>query len=120
MVIHKPASTAAIDWEELLGRLLLIYPDRIENITTALGAKDCTVAAVHILDGDDPRVIDEVFVFPKVLQAQLRPFVGTGDPCCGRLTQGTAKAGQSPPWKLDDPTDADLAVAAADDNNPPF
>ncbi len=133
----NPGTATAIDLGELNGRLLLIKPSRVEvGVSTVLGAKDATVADVHVLDGPDPgEVLGEAFIWPRVLQAQLRSFVGTGRWCLGRLGQGVAKPGQNPPWKLADPTDTDkesarryldgLNVAtpdnaAPDDDTPPW
>jgi hypothetical protein len=108
----NPGTTTAINMEDLKGRLLLIKPLRVEvGITTVVGAKDATVADVHVLDGDSPESFGEVFVWPRVLQAQLRSTVSTGRYCLGRLGQGVAKPGQNPPWKLADPTDDDREVA---------
>jgi hypothetical protein len=108
-----PAAATAINLEELKGLLLLIKPSRVEQgISTVLGARDATVADVHVLDGDSPgELVGEAFIWPKVLQAQLRANVSTGRYCLGRLGQGVAKKGQNPPWKLEDPTDADKEAA---------
>ena len=54
---------------------------------------------------------DGVLVFPRVLQSQLKPKVG--QMVLGRLGQGTAKPGQSAPWMLTEPTDADRTVGLA-------
>jgi hypothetical protein len=107
--IDNPGTTTSIDLGELKGRLLLLKPSRVEvGISTVLGTKDATVAHVHVIDGNDPgQVYAEAFIWPKVLQAQLRPTVGTGRYCLGRLEQGLAKPGQNPPWKLADPTKDD-------------
>jgi hypothetical protein len=121
-----PATATAVDLTELKGTLLLIKPTRVEvGIHTTLGEKDATVADVHVLDGTDVgKVHTEVFIWPRVLQAQLRSTVGSGRYCLGRLGQGVAKPGQNPPWKLVEATDtdrdrarsylADQAVAAPD------
>jgi hypothetical protein len=108
-----PAAATALNLEALKGRLLLIKPSRVEvGISTVLGAKDATVADVHVLDGDSPgELLGDAFIFPKVLQAQLRANVSSGRYTLGRLGQGVAKKGQNPPWKLEDPTDADKEVA---------
>jgi hypothetical protein len=45
-----------------------------------------------------------------VLCSQLAPSAG-GKPVLGRLGRGTAKPGQSAPWMLTAPTEADIAVA---------
>ena len=105
----NPGATTAINLADLKGRLLLLKPSRVETgISTVLGTKDATVADVHVVDGTDPgQVYGEAFIWPKMLQAQLRTFVGTGRYCLGRLGQGLAKPGQNPPWKLADPTKDD-------------
>jgi hypothetical protein len=110
---ENPGTTTAINLEELKGRLLLIKPSRVEvGVSTVLGNKDATVADVHVLDGQDPgQLLGEAFIWPKVLQAQLRSTVSTGRYCLGRLGQGNAKPGQNPPWKLADPTEDDREVA---------
>ena len=106
---ENPGTTTAINLEELKGRLLLIKPSRVEvGVSTVLGNKDATVADVFVLDGADPgQLLGEAFIWPKVLQAQLRSTVSTGRYCLGRLGQGNAKPGQNPPWKLADPTEDD-------------
>jgi hypothetical protein len=109
----NPGTATAIDLDELNGRLLLIKPSRVEvGISTVLGNKDATVCDVHVLDGTDPgQLFGEAFIWPKVLQAQLRSTVGSGRYCLGRLGQGVAKPGQNPPWKLADPSEDDKKVA---------
>lgn len=108
-----PAEGGGIDLNTLLGRLLLIKPDRVEvGVPTVLGAKDATVADVHVLDGPEAgKVIDNVFLWPKVLQNNIRTTVGTGRYQLGRLGQGVAKPGQNPPWKLIAGDDAERAIA---------
>jgi hypothetical protein len=112
-LFDAPASASGIDLKELNGCVLLIKPLRIEaDVNTALGLKDATVADVHVLDGDDPGAYHAaVFLWPKVLQSQVAPNIGTGRYNLGRLGQGTAKPGQNPPWKLSDPTEADKQLA---------
>jgi hypothetical protein len=109
----NPASAAALDLTELNGRLLLIEPLRVETgVKTTLGDRDVTVVNLHELDGPDAgEVHDEAFVWPRVLQIQLRPKVGSGRYVLGRLGQGVAKPGQNAPWKLFDATDADKEAA---------
>lgn len=117
------ASAAALDLDAINGKLLLLKPTKIEEgVVTALGTKDATVAdvavldgddAVAVLNGDDATVLKDVFVWPKVLQAQLKPKVATGRYVLGRLGRGTAKPGQNAPWKLFEADDADKKVARA-------
>jgi hypothetical protein len=112
-LFDDPASASALDLTELNGRLLLIEPLRVETgVKTTLGEKDVTVVNLHELDGPSSgEVHEEAFVWPRVLQAQLRPKVGTGRYVLGRLGQGIAKPGQNAPWKLADATDADKELA---------
>lgn len=110
---ENPGTTTALDLEAINGRLLLIKPHRVEvGVKTTLGEKDATVVDVHVIDGPDPgEVFQEVFIWPRVLQGQLRSLVGTGKFVLGRLGKGVAKPGQNPPWKLSDPLDADNTLA---------
>jgi hypothetical protein len=112
-LFSKPDAAEKLDLNTLNGRLLLIKTDRVvASISTVLGARDATVADVHVVDGDDRgEVYEGAYIWPKVLQAQLRSKVGTGRYCLGRLTQGTAKPGQNAPWKLADPTASDEQIA---------
>lgn len=109
-----PASGVAIDLNPLLGRLLLIKPDRVEkDIQTVRGLADATVADVHVLDGPTAgTVYEQTFLWPKVIQSNLAPTVGTGRFQLGRLIQGIAKPGQNPPWKLEAGNDADRKLAS--------
>lgn len=110
-----PGTASGINLAELEGRLLLLKPHRVEyGIKTSLGDRDATVADVHVVDGPDAGTVStEVFIWPRVLQGQLRTNLGTGMFCLGRLGKGTAKPGQNAPWKLLDATDADKAAARA-------
>ena len=113
MKFQKPATPSGLKWDELKGSLLLIEALRLETgVSTDYGVKDAVAATVHVLDGAQaPTVFRETLVFPAVLQGQLRPAIGSGDPVLGRVAQGVAKKGQSPPWELSDPTSADEKVA---------
>jgi len=108
-----PGVSTGINLPDLEGRLLLIKPERVEmGITTSLGLRDATVSDVHVVDGDGT-VYTDVFIWPRVLQGQLRKNLGTGIFCLGRLGKGVPKPGQNAPWKLLDATDADKAQARA-------
>lgn len=111
--INKPAAASGLDLGALNGSLLLITPTRIEpDIKTNYGEKDAVVADVVVLDGDHAgEVYRDTLIWPAVLQGQLRPQVGSGDPTLGRLAQGVAKKGQSPPWILLDADDAGEKLA---------
>lgn len=106
---------ARIDWHSVKGNLLVLVPIDIKrDIPTKLGdPTDAIVADVHILDGDRAGDWEPgVWVFPKVLKAQLEPKVdATGaEMVLGRLGQEPTTKG-SPAWKLADPTAADGEAA---------
>lgn len=123
----SPASGAKItDFE---GMLLLCTPTSfVEGILTTFGPADAVETTVDVLDGaKSGEAHAAVRIFQKALIGQLRPKVGTGRMVLGRLGRGIAKAGQSAPWILQDPSDADkqaarthLARAAAASDTPPF
>ncbi|MFC5996928.1 hypothetical protein ACFQE5_22210 [Pseudonocardia hispaniensis] len=120
-----PGSSSGISWEEINGRLLLITPHSVETgIKTSYGDTDAVRADVVVLDGPDaPDEYADTLIFPRVLQGQVRKNAGTGRMNLGRLGQGNKKPGQSPPWMLGDPTDADKAIARnylAQNSQPPF
>jgi hypothetical protein len=115
-----PGTSSGIDLNSLTGSLLLIKALRVEyGINTSLGAKDATVANVHVLDGTEAGTIyNEVFIWPKVMQSELKDYVGAEKFALGRLGKGTAKPGQNAPWKLLIAADADKATARAYLANP--
>lgn len=122
-----PASGAKITTFE--GMLLLLSPSEYrEGIATSFGPADAVVTEIAVLDGGYAgEKHGGVMVFQKALMGQLRPKVGTGRMVLGRLGRGVAKTGQSAPWILQDPTDADktlarqhLAAKAAAEDTPPF
>lgn len=106
-----PASASGISWEGLKGRLLVIEPISVEKgIKTAFGDTDAVRATVHVIDGDT-ETYEDTLVFPRVLQSQLAPKVGSM--VLGRVGQGQAKPGQSAPWLIVDPSEADVAAGKA-------
>lgn len=109
----NPASAEGIKWTDIKGSLVLFKVNSIEHaIPTVHGESDAVSATVTVLDGDqEGAVYTDTLVFPKVLQSQLKGNVG--GMVLGRLGQGEAKKGQSAPWKLTDPEDADKDVARA-------
>lgn len=122
-----PGTSSGIDWADHLGALLLIDVKSHErDITTSLGTKDAISCSVTVVEGAGaPADYEDALVFPKVLIGQLKGRIGRK--VLGRLTQGEAKPGQNPPWKLTDATDADVKTAteyltatAAKLNDAPF
>lgn len=116
MEFNQPGTGAGdkIDLKTLHGRLLLVYPKRIEKgvITQGFGEKDPLVADVVILDGPNPGTeLLDAFIFPGVLIGQLKKFIGDPNPALGRLTYGEAKPGMNAPWMLAEYSTADAQLA---------
>lgn len=124
-MFDNPASGGNItDFE---GSVLLITPTELrKDVLTKFGPSDATAVDLVVLDGKDAGTeYFGVLVFPKVLQAALRGNIGKNRPVLGRLARGVAKPGQSAPWVLSQPTDADKTLARAHMNKatagaPPF
>ena len=110
-----PASPAAIEYPDLAGSLLMVevlsYEDHVPTVYTKPGERNPAIRAnVTVIDGREAgRIYEDALIFPKLLQGQLRSRIGRT--VLGRLVQGEAKAGQSPPWKLNPATDADKSTA---------
>lgn len=118
-----PASAVGINWADLKGTLLLFTVKAVEtDVQTSFGMANPVRADVVVLDGPDAgEAFDDTLVFPKALIGQLKSKVG--GKVLGRLGQGAAKPGQSPPWLLSDATDEDKKVARewlAKNAPPPF
>jgi hypothetical protein len=108
----SPGSVTGVEWAELNGRLLLIQPHSNEEVDTVHGRSKAVRADIVVLDGPGaPEEYIDTLIFPKVVSGQVRTNVGTGRRNLGRLGQGNKKPGQSAPWILADPTDADKAIA---------
>lgn len=126
-MFDSPASGVKITTFE--GELLLVAPKEFkEGVLTSFGPADYVEADVTVLDGQHKgEHHGAVRMFQKQLIGQLRPKVGTGRMVLGRLGRGEAKAGQSAPWVLKDPTEDDknkarqhLDAAKAAEDRPPF
>jgi hypothetical protein len=96
------------------GKLLLITPTEYKTeVPTSFGEKDCVVANVAVLDGDDVEELDDVYIFQGRLIGQTKAKVGKGM-VLGRLgKKAPEKAGHSPAWTLEDPTEDDKVAARA-------
>lgn len=115
MKISKPGKGSGIKLDNLIGSLLLIEPLRVEtDIKTDYGLADAIAANVHVVDGDEAGALyRDALLFQKKLQGQIRHAVGAGEFVAGRLEKGPKlKPGQSEPWQLAEPTDADERLAA--------
>lgn len=113
MQFAQPASSTGFDLKENEGALLMITPtDFKEDISTSYGTSSAVEATVVVLDGPNAGdKIDDALLFPKVLQGQLKKYIGTGQVALGRLGKGVAKPGQSAPWMLQNYTQEDVQVA---------
>lgn len=99
-----------IKWDDLNGSLLLIEPKGVQaGIQTVYGTADAVQADVVVLDGPKTgETYVDTLVFPKVMQGQLKAQIGAK--VLGRLGQGQAKTGQSPPWLLSEATPQDQQI----------
>jgi hypothetical protein len=111
MAFATPAASSGFTFEDHAGALLIVEPLSVEgDIQTTFGPKDAVRANITVVDGEHAGdVHNDTLIFPRVLIGQLRSNIG--EQVLGRLGQGNAKPGQKPPWRLDDPTPADLAAA---------
>lgn len=101
---EDPVTATPLPYSELQGALLLFsvlsYEPHVPTSFTEPGKQSPAIRAnVRVLDGPKSgESYIEVLVFPKKLQAQLRPRVGKM--VLGRLGQGEARKGQNAPWEL--------------------
>lgn len=106
-----PAEGDRIEWDQNLGKLLVIEPQSLETgVETVHGAGDAIKADVHVITG--PGTADDynaVLIFPRMLQSQLKGNIGRK--VVGRLAKGQAKPGKSAPWILNEASADDLAKA---------
>jgi len=109
------APATGVKVTDFSGSLLLLTPvEYVESMNTAMGATDVVVCDVVVLDGDHAgEEHPAAMIFPKILKSQLKGKVGTGRQVLGRLGRGVAKPGQSAPWTLATPTEADKDLARA-------
>lgn len=101
---EDPAEQVNLDYNALNGSLLMIHVTAFEphvpTVHTNPGEKNPAVRGVlTVLDGPQAgQTYEDALIFPKFLVGQLRNRVGKL--VLGRLGQGPATAGKSPPWKL--------------------
>jgi hypothetical protein len=111
-----PPEPSGIKPADLLGKLLLIRPISYEpGVQTVHGATDAIRCRIAELDGSTPGTVhNDVMLFGRNLVGQLRAALDGGvEMVLGRMGQGEAKPGQSPPWRLLNPTEQDRATARA-------
>lgn len=96
------APGGGIKLKDYHGELLLFEPKEFRaGVKTDYGESDAIEVTVHVLSGEDAgEVYEDVLLFPKLVVSQLQKAVGGR--VLGRVTQGAAKANQSPPWLIGD------------------
>lgn len=111
--VSAAAPSGGITWADHKGALLIIEPLSFEQgIQTSFGTADATKANVYVLTGPDTaEEFPEALIFPKLLASQTKSQIGKK--VVGRLTQGSAKPGQSAPWMLDPAGLEDIEKARA-------
>lgn len=113
-LFDAPGSTSAIKWDDHTGQLVLVWPLAQKPFTFNSGETgDVIEARVVVLDPPTGGPVEyaNTVIFPKILQGQVRGNLGKGRPNLGRVGKGQAKSGQSAPWILIDPTEADKKLA---------
>ena len=109
----KDPSEGGVKITEFEGRLLLLTPTEYKTeVPTSFGEKDCVVADIVVLDGDNaPEQLDNVYMFQGKLIGATKSAVGKGM-ILGRLGKEKAtKSGYSDAWILNDATDDEKQVA---------
>jgi hypothetical protein len=107
-------TSSGVKTGDFLGRLLLIRPLLHErDYPTRHGPTDAIRCRIAVLDGPTPGMVhEEAILFGRQVVGQLRQALDTGvEMVLGRMGQGEAKQGQSPPWRLMEPTEADRQTA---------
>lgn len=118
------ARTGFVRLEDLKDRLVLVFPQSVEErdstLPGAAGKKyESVTADVIVLDGDVTELIEEVpltlegiFISGAAIVPQVKPKIGKGRGVLGRLsTQAARTKGFGDAWVLEAPTDADKALA---------
>jgi hypothetical protein len=133
------ARSGFVKLEDLMGRLILVIPQGIEERPSRLPTArqgdmyESITADVIVLDGPITELIEEVpmtvegtFISGSVIVAQLKPKVKTQGMVLGRLGQQPSQTKSfGPAWVLQPPTDADKVLArpaakAYQEQNDPF
>jgi hypothetical protein len=96
--------------------LLLVTPRGIREETTTYGTSEVVEADIVVLNQSDPASSDEypgAWIFAKVVIGQLRGPLEKKSRVVGTLIQDQAsqKKGQSAPYRLTAPSEADIDVA---------
>ena len=110
MQFSAPSSSATLTPAEVEGHVLVIEPvEYVASIVTAYGDTDAIRVTVH--DITEQTTTEEVLWFSGVLVGSLKARIG--QKVLAVMGKGTAKAGQSAPWVLNDASGVPQAVDAA-------
>lgn len=109
----QPSSGDMFSANENDGRLCLFENiEEAPGISTVHGNVDAVRADVTVLDAPDGVAeYNHSIVFGSALIPTLRAAIKDGKPLLGRIGQGVAKPGQSPPWLLNEFSAEDAAKA---------
>lgn len=113
----EPGSLDSLKWADYDGRLVLITPQEIKHDVPNLdgtGVRDVVFGDIVVLDGPGaPEVFKGTPIYPRYLQGQVRANIGTGRSNLGRVGKDASRQqrGQSAPWVLGAPNDADKKAA---------
>ena len=115
-----PGSTG-IQWKDYEGKLFVVEPLTLETGITTVHSKErgdtdairANVWVVKSKDGSKFEEFEDTLIFPRVLIGQLRKAIGKSV-VVGRLISDTEnqKRGQNAPWRLAEPSAADLKVGS--------
>lgn len=116
-LMSASSASGGLKLADLEGCLVIMRPTGApESTQTAYGEGTYTPAEVLVVSGAadlTDGTWHELYVFPKVVQGQLRAAAKAGQPIVGEVGKGTAKPGQSAPWVLLDADEAGLNTARA-------
>ena len=119
-LFDDPGTMVSIKWEDHKGQLVLIWARTEKSFTWEGESRDVIEGDVVVLDppGSGPIEYKGVFIFPKMLQGQIRQNLGRNRPNLGRVGKGEAKPRQTAPWILLEANEQDKKMARAYLQNP--
>jgi hypothetical protein len=111
-----PGSGGNFTPKEHVDELLLITPIQLREVSTSYGESEAVEADIVILNASNPARSEEIsggLIFSKVVIGQLKGPLSNRSRVVGTLIEDTAsqKKGQSAPYRLTAPTEADIDVA---------
>lgn len=110
-LVHASGGNVGPRFNELLDRLLIVVPHRVQLNVTVPGSEpfDATICDVYVCDGVVEGIChQDMWVTQKVVRDQLTEHVGTGNAVLGRLIKPAGKRY----YKLEPPTEDEEKTAA--------